>query len=132
VLVVSLLFIYGEWMSIVLERLRPYWWCLMDDNCLDIPLTEVNQLNIFGESPIHIAAWKTCPEDIQWLIENGADVNQPGEFGMTPLHYAYMTGKTDNVETLLNAGADANKICDYGLLAHESRPPNLKKSFKEH
>lgn len=119
-------------MSLVLERLSQYWWCLMDDDCLDIPLTEVNQLNIFGESPIHIAAWRGCSEDIQWLLENGANINQFGEFGMTPLHYAYMSGKEENIEALLNAGADPNISCDYGLLAHQERPPNLMKSYKKH
>jgi len=109
-------------MSLVLKRLQQYWWCLMDDDCLDIPLTEVNQLNIFGESPIHIAAWKGCPEDIQWLLDNGANINQPGEFGMTPLHYAYMGGKRGNIEALLNAGADPTLRCDYGLLPHDGRP----------
>ena len=93
----------------------------MDDDCLDIPLTEVNQLNVFGESPIHIAAWKGCPEDIKWLVENGADINQRGEFGMTPLHYAYMGGKRENIETLLNFGANPAIKCNYGLLPQEAR-----------
>ena len=119
-------------MSLVLERLQQHWWCITDDNCLDIPLTEVNQLNIFGESPIHIAAWKGCPEDIHWLLDNGANINQPGEFGMTPLHYAYMGGKRENVEALLSAGADPNKTCDYRLLPHEGRPFHAQKPRKDH
>jgi hypothetical protein len=27
-------------MSVVLENLRQYWWCVVDDNGLDIPLTD--------------------------------------------------------------------------------------------
>ena len=42
-------------MSLVLERLSHFWRCDMDDDCLDFPLTEVNQVNIYGDSPIHIA-----------------------------------------------------------------------------
>jgi ankyrin repeat protein len=109
-------------MPLVLEKLRQYWWCLTDDNGLDIPLSDVNQVNVFGESPIHIAAWKGDAEDIQWLLNNGADANQRGEFGMTPLHYAYMGGNRENVDILLKGGADPNLRCDYGLLPHEGRP----------
>jgi ankyrin repeat protein len=107
-------------MSMVLERLREYWWCLTDDNCLDIPLTEVNQLNILGEQPVHIAAWRSAPRDLQWLIDNGADINSIGDLGMTPLHYAYMGHKPENVKLLLYAGADPNIRCDRGLLPNES------------
>lgn len=109
-------------MSLVLENLRQHWWCLTDDECIDIPLTVVNQLNLFGESPIHIAAWKGTPQDILWLLNNGANLSQRGEFGMTPLHYAYMGGKRENIEFLLNASADTNALCDFGLLPNEGRP----------
>ncbi|WP_082542008.1 MULTISPECIES: ankyrin repeat domain-containing protein [unclassified Rhizobacter] len=109
-------------MSIVLERLRQHWWALTDDDGLDIPLTTVNQVNILGERPIHIAAWKGEVADIQWLLENGADINARGEYGMTPLHYAYMGGRQENVSALLSAGVDKNLRCDRGLLASDGRP----------
>lgn len=109
-------------MSLVLEKLSNYWWGLTDENGLDIPLSDVNQVNVFDESPIHIASWKGDAGDIQWLLNNGADANQRGEFGMTPLHYAYMGGNGENVEVLLKGGADPNLRCDYGLLPHEGRP----------
>jgi len=109
-------------MSLVLDNLRQYWWCLMDEDGGDIPLTDVNQVNVFGESPIHIAAWKGSLEDIQWLLNNGADINQRGEFEMTPLHYAYMGGKRENIEILLKAGADPNLRCDQGMLPSDGRP----------
>lgn len=108
-------------MPLVIENLRKFWCCLLDENGLDIPLTEVGQVNVFGESPIHIAAWKGTPEDILWLLENGADINQRGEFGMSPLHYAYMGKKEKNIEILLRAGADRNATCDFGLCPHEGR-----------
>ncbi|GAA5787286.1 ankyrin repeat domain-containing protein [Chitiniphilus shinanonensis] len=94
----------------------------MDENGQEIPLAEVNQSNVFGELPIHIAAWKGRPEDIQWLLNNGADVNERGEFGMRPLHYAYMGGRNENIAVLINAGADTNARCDRGALPCRSSP----------
>jgi ankyrin repeat protein len=109
-------------MSLALDNLKEFWWCLTDDDCLDIPLTEVSQINIFGESPIHIAAWKGTVEDILWLLNNGADINQRGEFGMSPLHYAYIGGNSENIQALLSAGANPSVKCDFGLRPNESRP----------
>ena len=94
---------------------------MVDENGVDIPLTDVNQLNAFDESPVHIAAWRGTPEDILWLLENGANINQRGDFGMSPLHYAYIGKNQKNIETLLKAGADRNAKCDLGLLPHEGR-----------
>jgi ankyrin repeat protein len=106
-------------MSVVFEKLSEYWCSQTDDDCLDIPLTEVNQLNALGEQPIHIAAWKCGPEEILWLLDHGADINSIGDFGMTPLHYAYMAKKIDNVKILLKAGADSTIRCERGLLPGE-------------
>ena len=108
-------------MSMTLQNLQEHWWCLTDDNGLDIPLTRVDQSNVLGEYPIHIAAWKGAAEDIKWLLENGADINQKGDYGMTPLHYAYMSGKRENIEILIAAGADQNIRCDRGLLPAQGR-----------
>lgn len=108
-------------MPSVYERLQPHWWSSVDEEGLDIPLTAVDQENALGERPIHIAAWKGEPQDIAWLLDQGAQINQPGEFDMTPLHYAYMGRKPDNVAMLIERGADRFARCDRGLLAHEGR-----------
>jgi ankyrin repeat protein len=106
-----------------LLRLREHWWCALDDRGYDIPLEAVNQLNAIGEAPIHIAAWRGSPEDLKWLIENGADVAQRGDFEMTPLHYAYMGGKRENINALLAFGADPEARCDRGLRPTDGREP---------
>jgi ankyrin repeat protein len=105
-----------------LLRLRVHWWCATDDHDTDIPLRDVHQLNMLGEAPIHIAAWKGTSEDLQWLIEHGADIQQRGEFEMTPLHYAFMGGHRRNIEVLLQAGADPEARCDRGLRPADGRP----------
>ncbi|WP_457390499.1 ankyrin repeat domain-containing protein [Roseateles sp. P5_E1] len=106
----------------VLEGLQQFWLGLVDENGLDIPLTKIDQLNAFGEGPIHIAAWKGSSKQLIWLIENGANINQRGEFGMTPLHYAYMGERRENIDVLIRAGADSTMRCDRGLLPPEGRP----------
>jgi ankyrin repeat protein len=108
-------------MSIVFDKLQQYWWSLTDDNCIDIPLTTVNQLNMLGESPIHIAAWRGSAEDVEWLIKNGANVNALGDLGMTPLHYAYMARKPETIKVLLEAGANPSLRCERGLLPAETQ-----------
>jgi ankyrin repeat protein len=108
-------------MPVVLENIQKHWFAVVDEDGYDIPLTDINQLNVFGESPIHIAAWKGSADDVLWLLKNGADINQRGEFSMTPLHYAYMGGKQENIEVLINAGADQNLRCDRGLLPGDAR-----------
>lgn len=105
----------------VLSKLQRHWWPEVDESGHDVPLVSVNQRNVFGERPIHVAAWKGDPEDISWLLENGAEINQLGEFQMTPLHYAYMRGKLDNVEILIERGANRFARCDRGLLPNETR-----------
>lgn len=106
-----------------LQKLQKHWWSQTDDEGRDIPLTDVNQKNILGETPIHIAAWKGDAEDIEWLIKNGANLNERGEFEMTPLHYAYMGGIQHNIALLKKLGADQLAKCDRGLMPHE-RPPH--------
>ncbi len=108
-------------MPSVFESLQPYWWCSVDEAGRDIPLTAVDQENALGERPIHIAAWEGEPQDIAWLLDEGAQINQRGEFGMTPLHYAWMGGKPDSVAQLLGRGANRLARCDCGLMAHEGR-----------
>jgi uncharacterized protein len=107
----------------VLEKLREHWWCQTDDLGYDIPLTTVNQVNVLGEAPIHIAARYGSADDVLWLLENGANVNQRGDFDMTPLHYAYMGGNRETIECLLRQGADPNLRCDRGLVASTGREP---------
>lgn len=106
---------------LVLEKLRQHWWAELDEDGCEIPLTDVNQMNVIGEYPIHIAAWKGDPEDVLWLLENGANINQLGDFSMTPLHYAYMAKNHRVIEVLISSGANRFARCDRGLLPHESR-----------
>ena len=100
----------------VLAHLEPHWRCVMDETANYTPLTHVQQLNAFGEAPIHIAAWKCGPSDVEWLLQNGANLEQQGAHQMTPLHYAYLGEKAENVQVLLSAGANPGARTEMGLL----------------
>lgn len=106
-------------MLTTLKKLERYWWPLTDDDGLEIPLTKITQKNVFGEMPIHIAAWKGDPEDITFLVGCGANIEEIGEYGMTPLHYAYMGKSKVNVEVLIALGANQFARCEMGLMPHE-------------
>jgi cytohesin len=71
----------------------------------------VNARDEAGNTPLHWAAVEGFPEDIDFLLEAGADVNARSEDGRTPLHMARWRG---NTVTLLEAGADVNARNDNG------------------
>jgi ankyrin repeat protein len=74
---------------------------------LGLTLDAPNQRGALDDSPLHIAAREGDLEDVEVLIDHGADVNLVGDLGNTPLHQAAMTGKTAVVLMLLNRGANA-------------------------
>ncbi len=49
---------------------------------------DVNEGNVVGETPLHLAISKNNKPYIQLLLENGADLNQPNAKGETPLYCA--------------------------------------------
>jgi ankyrin repeat protein len=71
----------------------------------EIVLEGVNQIGIFGNRPIHVAATRGSVEELIALIQSGADVNAVGEHGSTPLHDAVGQQKLEAVKVLLNHGA---------------------------
>lgn len=54
-------------------------------------------------------------DDIEDLMEDGADVNVKDHQGDTPLHYAADKGYTDIALLLLDNGADVNAVNDWGI-----------------
>ena len=72
----------------------------------DRTLSDVNQISLFGEYPIHIAATRGSVEELSLLLKHGATLNVSGEHGYTPLHEAVEQGNLDAVKWLLENGAD--------------------------
>jgi uncharacterized protein len=71
-------------------------------------LMHVNQLSLFGDAPIHIAATRGNLLELQLLYENGANLNLKGEHGYTPLHCAVEQGHLDAVNWLVSSHANVN------------------------
>lgn len=69
-------------------------------------LVDVNQVSLFGDRPINIAATRGSIEELETLVAHGANVNDAGEHGYTPLHNAVEQGRLEAVVWLLAHGAD--------------------------
>ncbi len=70
-----------------------------------IDLKDVNQVGLFGERPLGVAACRGIVEEIEALIKAGANVNAPGERGYTPLHEAVAQNHVAAIQFLLEHGA---------------------------
>jgi len=69
---------------------------------IDWPKTDVNILNVKGESPLMLAILKGQQDVAEKLIKKGADVNKTG---WTPLHYAASSGQLGMISLLLENSA---------------------------
>jgi len=68
-------------------------------------ITEINQRNDYGDTPLHIVAfWGDC-DAIRILVNAGADVNAKGEHGYTPLMQATGKGRFKVLKLLIRLGA---------------------------
>ncbi|MFC2086333.1 ankyrin repeat domain-containing protein [Bacteroidota bacterium] len=68
--------------------------------------TDLNKKDMYGSSPLIIAATFGKTEIAKALITGGADLNLKNNEGSTPLHIAAFFCRAEIVEVLLNNGAD--------------------------
>jgi uncharacterized protein len=73
---------------------------------LGLRLSDVNQVSLFGDRPMNVAATRGSIDEMEVLTMHGARVNEPGEHGYTPLHNAVEQSQLDAVRWLLTHGAD--------------------------
>ncbi|MBI9016200.1 MAG: ankyrin repeat domain-containing protein [Phycisphaerae bacterium] len=66
------------------------------------------QLNIYKETPLHVAVLQGQVGVIKELLINGADVNAKTADGALPIHYACGTGNVEMVKLLLENNAELN------------------------
>jgi uncharacterized protein len=77
-------------------------------------LKDVNQIGLFGERPLDVAAVRGDVEEIRALLEAGADINAAGEHGYTPLHEAVSQGHLSAVKLLVTFGARIDVRNEFG------------------
>lgn len=92
-----------------------------------IELVDVDQVSLFGDRPINIAATRGSIAEMETLLSAGADLNSPGEHGYTPLHNAVEQGAKEAVEWLISNGANRLAINDWGM-----SPSDLAAALNEH
>ncbi len=74
---------------------------------LIIARANVNEINSYGNTPLHLACEIGNLEMVEALIKAGVDVNFKNK-GLTPLHKAYEKNHLKIVKALIKAGADVN------------------------
>lgn len=74
--------------------------------------TDINQFDVDGRQPLHVAAAQGEQVIVKLLLDNGAELNGLDSQGHSPLHIAIMGGKTQVANYLVGKGAayDANRL----------------------
>ena len=78
------------------------------------------------------AAQNGQAEEVQALLEGGADVDAKDEAGMTALMWAALGGNTDTVKVLLDAGADVSVKDRQGTTARLWATPEIVSLLKSY
>lgn len=94
---------------------------------------EIEAKNMYGETPLHMAAKNGCSEAAQLLLAHGAIIEARANNGMTPLHLAVWHSLRAEefltVKTLLEHNADCSAKDNEGMtpLNHLSQGPGNDK-----
>ena len=97
------------------------------DDALDIwrrcpDKLNIDQLNYWGETPLHIAAWGSA-ENVEKLVAAGANRNIQQEDGQVPLHYAGMTARGEARRQIIDHLCEADDSSHINAQDSTGRPP---------
>jgi len=82
--------------------------------------SDLNEKDIYGSTPLIVAATFGKTEVARAVIDAGADINIPNNDGSTPLHIAAFLCRTEIVKALLDKGADKHLRNNAGSTAYDS------------
>ncbi|KAL4563935.1 hypothetical protein LXL04_027984 [Taraxacum kok-saghyz] len=94
---------------------------------------ELEAMNMYGETPLHMAAKNGCNEAAGLLLSHGASTEAKANNGMTPLHlsvwHSLRAEDSSTVKTLLEHNADCSAKDNEGMtpLNHLSQGPGNEK-----
>ncbi|XP_046554107.1 ankyrin-3-like [Haliotis rubra] len=77
----------------------------------------LNQVNEYGNTPLHLSARINLPDVCQYLVEQGVLLNVRDRFGETALSASVYFGCEDNSRILIQQGADLNIADSSGTTA---------------
>lgn len=86
----------------------------------EIALTDVNQRGHSGDTPLCVACIRGSLEEVEALLQGGADKDMTGEMGFSPLHYAASQVDIAIVRRLLEAGANPETENLFGDTARDT------------
>ena len=74
-------------------------------SCSDDLMSDVNQGNATGKTPLHLAVMSSNRSIVEFLLEKECIINVQDDFGNTPLHYAQSSGM---IKLLMEKGSNPN------------------------
>ncbi|EAY16508.1 hypothetical protein TVAG_348180 [Trichomonas vaginalis G3] len=69
----------------------------------------INGKDKYGDTALHMAAWKNSKETAEFLISHGANINEKNKNGETALHTATWENNKETTEFLISHGANINE-----------------------
>jgi len=81
----------------------------------------VNDVNMLGQSPLHVTATSNDVESAKLLLDAGSSVHTLDSAGFSPAHVAARWGNAEILQLLLSRGADLKRKTKRGQTLIEVR-----------